>query len=354
MARFINRLSKTAGQIPGELIHVGEQKAGKVAISVIDYDEKNFQEKQSSAVEETFCFKETATVTWINVNGLHDLEIIEKIGKNFGMHPLTLEDIVNTGQRPKYEDFQTYIFVVIKMLMFDDLLKEVVSEQVSFILGSNFVISFQEKEGDVFNPVRERIRKAKGRIRELGADYLAYSLLDAVVDNYFFILEKIGDKIEVMEEDLIVNPQPQTLQAIHNLKRDVIFLRKSVWPLREVAASLERGESKLIKKATRIFFRDVYDHTIQVVETIETYRDMVSGMLDIYLSSLSNRMNEIMKVLTIFAAIFIPLTFMAGIYGMNFDFMPELHWKGGYFYLLGLMAVVGFGLFFYFKRKKWI
>ncbi|MFH1783482.1 MAG: magnesium/cobalt transporter CorA [bacterium] len=354
MVRLIKKNSKSAGHIPGELIHVGDQKTDKVKIAVIDYDDKNFQEKEVNNIEEVFPFKDTPTVTWVNINGLHELEIIEKIGNNFEMHPLTLEDIVNTGQRPKYEDFDKYIFVVLKMLMFDDVQKEIISEQVSLVFGSNFVISFQEKEGDVFNPVRERIRNSKGRIMKMGADYLAYSLLDSVVDNYFSILEKLGDKIEGMEEELITNPTPQTMHAIHSLKRDTIFLRKSVWPLREVAGSLERSESKLIAKGTHIFLRDIYDHTIQVIDTIETFRDMVSGMVDIYLSSVSNRMNEIMKVLTIFAAIFIPLTFMAGIYGMNFEFMPELKWKWGYFAFLGLVAVVGFGMLVYFRRKKWM
>jgi len=354
MVKFIKRISKTVGHIPGELVHVGEKRVGEVKISVIDYDDKSFQGKEVTSIEEVFPFKDTPTVTWVNINGLHELDIIEKIGNNFQMHPLTLEDIVNTGQRPKYEDFDQYILVALKMLMFDEEKKEIISEQVSLVFGSNFVISFQEKEGDVFNPIRERIRNAKGRIRRMGPDYLAYSLLDAVVDNYFSILEKLSEKIENMEEELVTNPRPQTMQAIHNLKKDTISLRKSVWPLREVVGSLERSESKLIKKGTHIFLRDVYDHTIQAIDTIETFRDMISGMLDIYLSSVSNRMNEIMKVLTIFAAIFIPLTFIAGIYGMNFEFMPELKWKWGYFALLGFMAVVGFGMLFHFKRKKWM
>jgi len=354
MFKFIKRVSKTAGHIPGELVHVGERKIDKVEISVLDYDDKNFHEKEITNIEETFSFKDTPTVTWVNINGLHELDIIEKIGNNFEMHPLILEDIVNTSQRPKYEDFDKYIFVVLKMLMFDDAKKEIISEQVSLIFGSNFVISFQERKGDVFNPVRQRIRNDKGRIRKMGADYLAYSLLDAVVDNYFSILERLGEKIEDLEEELLTNPTPQTLKAIHNLKRDTIFLRKSVWPLREVTSGLERNESKLIKKGTHIFLRDVYDHTIQAIDTIETFRDMVSGIFDIYLSSVSNRMNEIMKVLTIFAAIFIPLTFIAGVYGMNFEFMPELKLKWGYFTLLGFMAVVGFGMLFYFRRKKWM
>ena len=354
MPRLIKKISKTAGLAPGTLIYIGEKKTEKVTITIFDYNEDGFQEKKVERIEECFPFKDTSTVTWINIDGLHDIELMEKLGKHFDFHPLILEDVVNTGQRPKIEDFEKCVFIVLKMLYADGDGDKIIAEQVSIILGPNYVISFQEKEGDVFESVRERIRNAKGRIRKMGTDYLAYSLLDAVVDNYFSILEKLGDKIEDMEEELVTNPLPQTLRAIHSLKRDTIFLRKSVWPLREVTSSLERSESKLIKKGTHIFLRDVYDHTIQVIDTIETFRDMVSGMLDIYLSSVSNRMNEIMKVLTIFAAIFIPLTFIAGIYGMNFEFMPELKWKWGYFSLLALMAVIGFGLLFHFKRKKWI
>ncbi len=297
-------------------------------------------------------------MTWINIDGIHEVEIIEKIGSHFGFHPLMLEDIVNTGQRPKLEDSESYIFIVLKMLYFDEKAGEINAEQVSLIIGSNFVISFQEKEGDVFNHIRERIRSAKGRIRKTGADYLAYSLLDAIVDNYFLILEKSGERIGAMEEEVVANPTPPTLQIIHHLKRDIIFLRKSVWPLREVVNGLERSESKLIKKTTRIFLRDVYDHAIQVIDTIETFRDTISGMLDIYLSSVSNKMNEVMKVLTIIATIFIPLTFIAGIYGMNFNpeasawNMPELNWRFGYFLSLVAMLTVGFVIVAYFKLKK--
>jgi magnesium transporter len=353
--KFIKKISKKAGLSPGTLVHVGKKKVEKARIGIIDYDESQFEEKEAKKIEECFPFKEKSTVTWINIDGLHELDIIEKIGKHFDVHPLVLEDIVNTGQRPKMEDFDSYIFAVLKMLYYDEEKSEVTAEQLSFIIGSNFVISFQEKEGDVFNPIRERIRNAKGRIRKMGADYLAYCLVDAVVDNYFIILEKLGEKIESMEEELITNPTPETLQTIHNLKREMIFLRKSVWPLRELISSLERSESPLIQEATGIYLRDVYDHTIQVIDTIETFRDMVSGMLDIYLSSVSNKMNEVMKVLTIIATIFIPLTFVAGIYGMNFEFMPELRWH--WFYpevFWAAMAGISGIMVFYFRRKKWL
>ena len=354
MPRVITKRSKKAGLPPGTLIHIGEKKAEKVRIRILDYDESQFEEKEAKTVEECFPFKDTPTITWINIDGIHEVEIIEKIGKHFGFHPLLLEDILNTEQRPKMEDHEDYIFIVVKMLYYDEEEHEIEAEQVSIILGSNFVISFQEKEDDVFNFVRDRIRNGKGRIRKAGADFLAYALVDAIVDHYFVIMEKIGEEIEVMEEELVTNPSPETLQAIHNLKREMISLRKSVWPVREVISGLERAESPLIHESTCIYLRDVYDHTIQVMDSIETSRDMVSGMLDIYLSSVSNKMNEVMKVLTIIATIFIPLTFIAGIYGMNFQYMPELQSKWGYPLVWLVMIAVLSSMIVYFKRKRWL
>jgi magnesium transporter len=351
---FRKRRSKKTGLPPGTPVYVGERKDEKVRISVMDYDEMQYQEKEVKDVEECFQFKDTSTVTWINIDGIHQVDIIEKIGRNFDLHPLIQEDIVNTEQRPKIEDFGNYIYIVLKMVYHDENDGDIKIEQVSLILGENFVISFQEKEGDIFNHVRERIRNGKGRIRNMKADYLAYSLLDAVVDNYFFILEKSGEKIEELEDKVVSQPKPETLQEIHKLKRGMIFLRRSVWPLREVISNLERGESALIQESTRIYLRDVYDHTIQVIDSVETFRDMLSGMHDTYLSSISNRMNEIMKVLTIIATIFIPLTFVAGIYGMNFKFMPELDWRWGYFAVWLIMVAVAVLMIFYFKKKKWL
>lgn len=354
MRKIIKRISKKKGLAPGTLVHIGEKKAERVRITLIDYDESEFQEKEVERIEECFPFKDKPTVTWINIDGLHDTELIEKLGKHFNLHPLVLEDILNTGQRPKIEDFENYIFVVLKMLYYDEKEDEIRTEQVSLILEHNCVISFQEKIGDVFEHVRERLRKGKGRMRKMGSDYLAYSLLDAIIDNYFIILEKVGDKIERLEEIVVANPKPESLQTIHNLKREMIFLRKSVWPLREVINNLGKAESSLVHESTNIYLRDVYDHTIQIIDTIETFRDMLSGMHDSYLSSISNRMNEIMKVLTIFASIFIPLTFIAGIYGMNFSYMPELGWRWGYFAILAVMAGVGISMLLYFRRKKWL
>lgn len=354
MSIFIKKTSQKAGLPPGTLVHIGERKTGKVRVTIIDYDEVQFEETEVSTVEECFPYKEKPTTTWINIDGIHKTEVIEGIGQQFDLHPLLLEDIVNTGQRPKMEDFGNYIFLVLKMLRYADENHEVEAEQVSLILGSNFVISFQEREGDVFGTIRERIKKGKGRIRKAGADYLAYALIDAIVDNYFIVLETLGEEIDDIEEELTRNPTLKMLHKIRILKKEMIFLRKSVWPLREVVSGLQRGESALIQQSTQVYLRDVYDHTIQVIDTVESFRDMLSGMLDIYLSSISNKMNEIMKVLTIFAAIFIPLTFVAGIYGMNFEFMPELKWHWGYPAILIVMATIATALLVYFKRKKWL
>ncbi len=350
----VKRLYKKAGLPPGTLIHIGERKLKSVRITVMDYDENSFQEKQVAKIEDCFEFKKTPTVTWINIDGLHDVEIIERIGKQYDFHPLVLEDILHTGQRPKFEDLENYIYIVLMMLRFDDESQTVISEQVSLVLGPNYVISFQENIGDVFEQIRERIRNSKGKIRKMGSDYLMYSLLDAIVDGYFLIMEKLGEKIELMEDELVSDTTEKTLQLIHNMKREMVGLRKSVWPLRELISGLERSESDLIRDTTNVYLRDVYDHTIQVIDTVESFRDMVSGMLDIYLSSISNRMNAVMKVLTIIATIFIPLTFIAGVYGMNFKNMPELKWRYGYFGVWVVMVIVTGGMLFYFKKKKWL
>ncbi len=354
MRRLIRKRSEKAGLPPGTLVYVGEKQVEKVKISIIDYDENQITEKEAATIEECFPFKDKPTVTWINIDGLHEVDIIEKLGNYFGLHPLLQEDILNTEQRPKLEESENYIFLILKMISSGGEDEEIKAEQVSLILGNNFVISFQERQGDVFDAVRDRIRKSRGRIRKVGADYLAYALLDAIVDSYFSVLENVGEKIEDTEQQLTTNPSPQTLQLIRKLKNEMIFLRKSVWPLRELISGFLRLETSLVQQSTGVYIRDVYDHTIQVIDTIESYRDMISGMLDIYLSSISNRMNEVMKVLTIFASIFIPLTFVAGIYGMNFENMPELKWQWGYFGLLGLMAVIVIILVIFFKRKKWL
>ena len=352
--KVFKKRSSKAGLPPGTLVHVGEKKVESVRITFIDYDEQIFQEKQVPNIEECLKLKDTPTVSWINIDGLHDIELLEKLGKSFEIHPLILEDILSTGQRPKFEDYEKYIFVVLNMLSFDQENNSVEVEQVSLILGPNYVISFQERIGDVFDLVRDRIRNAKGRIRKMGPDYLAYALLDAIVDNYFAILEKFGEKIESMEEEVIGNPTEQTIQQIHSLKREMIALRKSIWPLRELIGGLQKSESSLIQETTDIYMRDVYDHTIQIIDTIESFRDMVSGLLDIYLSSLSNKMNAVMKVLTIIATLFIPLTFVAGIYGMNFEYMPELKVRWAYGAVWLVMITIAVIMLLCFRRKKWL
>ena len=354
MLGFMKKFSKKPGLAPGTLVHVGEKKLEKVRIRMIDYDEANLEERELETVDECVPYKDKPTVTWINIDGLHEVDVIEKIGNNFGLHPLVLEDIVHTAQRPKMEDFENYIFIVTKMLSYDEEENRIKEEQFSLVLGQNYIITFQERVRDVFELVRDRLRKGKGRIRKRPPDYLAYALIDAVVDHYFIVLEKFGERVESLEEELITNPIPETLQTIHHMKRELIFLRKPVWPLRELIGGLERGESTLVDEKTTVFLRDVYDHTIQIIDMVETLRDIVSGMLDVYLSSVSNKMNEVMKVLTIIATIFIPLTFIAGIYGMNFEFMPELKWHWAYPLVWVIIIAIGITMLFYFKRKKWL
>jgi magnesium transporter len=353
--RSTRKRSQKAGLPPGSLVHIGRQRAEETKITVIDYDETQFVDKTLDSVEACFPFKDKPTVTWINIDGIHQAEIIEKIGGCLNLHPLVLEDIQNTEQRPKIESYTDYLYIVLKMLYFDEAANAVSTEQVSIIVGRNYVVSFQEGlEGDVFGHLRERLRNEKGRARKLGADYLAYSLIDAIVDNYFSILEKLGEKIEFLEDKLVSNPTTTTLHDIHNLKREMIYLRKAVWPLREVVSIFSRSDSEIVQESTGIYLRDVYDHTIQVIDTVESYRDMVSGMLDIYLSSVSNRLNAVMKVLTIIATIFMPLTFIAGVYGMNFKYMPELEWHYGYPLIWGIMIVIAVMMLNYFRKKKWL
>jgi magnesium transporter len=354
MAKIIKKRSVKSGLPPGTLVHIGEKSDREIKITVMDYHEGGCEEKVIKALKECFYYTDTSIVSWIDVEGLHEIEIIQQVGECQGLHPLVLEDILNTDQRPKVEDFGDYLYIVLKMLR-NGKNGEIVTEQVSLILGVNFVISFQEgMEGDVFNLIRERIRSGKGKIRGMGADYLAYSVMDAIIDNYFVVLEGVGEQIEDLENEVVSDPHRDTVKKIHRLKRDMILLRKSVWPLREVIGALERRESKLVTEPVVVYLRDLYDHTIQVIDTVETSRDMLAGMLDVYLSSLSNRMNEVIKFLTVIGTIFIPITFIASVYGMNFQNMPELRWRWGYYAALGLMLAVTLFLLGYFRLKKWL
>jgi magnesium transporter len=361
MVRYIKKISQKTGLQPGTVVYIGDERKEPVSINigVIDYDKTEYRQFDVASAEECFPYRDSKTVSWININGIHDVSLIEKLGGHYGIHPLVLEDIANTGHRPKLEEGENYIFIVIKMLSLDEKGK-IKSEQVSIVFGPNYVISFQERKGDVFDPLRDRLKKTVPRVKFMGTDYLAYGLIDAVVDHYFYILENLGERIQDMEDELAENPRKENLSVIHELKRELIYMRRSVWPLREVIGGLDRSESDLIHDYTAPYIRDLYEHAVQVIDTVETFRDMVSGLLDIYLSSVSNKMNEVMKVLTIIATIFIPLGFLAGVYGMNFDTsispfnLPELGFRYGYplFWLVALL--IGGGLFWFFKRKRWI
>lgn len=347
------RQSTKAGMAPGSVAFIGEQKLEKVHIEAFQYDENSLNEIPDLSVEKCRGLAKSQGVTWINVHGIHNIEVIETIGKSFDFHPLTLEDIVNTGQRLKVEEFSGYLFIVMKMLNYTEEKEEIAFEHVSLILGPNYVVSFQEAEGDVFDEVRNRIRTAKGRIRSMKSDYLAYALMDAVVDHYFIAVEQIGDRIEDLDDQVLSEPKPEDIKEIHVLKRDILNLRKAVWPLREEIGTIGKSESGMVRQESKIFWRDLYDHVIQIIDMVETYRDILGGMHDTYLSSVNNRMNEIMKVLTIIATVFIPLTFIVGVYGMNFQNMPELKWAYGYYVTWGVMLVIAVALLIYFKRKKW-
>ncbi|GGX15379.1 magnesium/cobalt transporter CorA [Aquimarina muelleri] len=345
---------KQFGLAPGTVVYTGDKTSGDLYIEVFDYSEDFFEEKELNSIEEAFKYSDSEPITWINVNGLNHTEAIEKIGEHYDLHPLILEDIANTDQRPKIDEYEKYLFVVLKMLYFDKDEKLCI-EHISFVLGNTYVISFQESDGDVFDSIRNRIRLGKGRVRSMGSDYLLYALMDAAVDNYFNLIEAMGDKIEELEDNLFEEkPNDDITYDIQSLKREVLKIRRAVFPLREVVNRIEKSEHHLITEKTQFYLRDLYDHIIQVSENIEIYREMTWGLMDMYMTTISNKMNEVMKVLTIMASIFIPLTFLAGIYGMNFENIPELKFKYGYHILWGIMIAVFIGLLYYFKRKKWL
>lgn len=354
VGRFIIKNPKKIGSAPGTLVHVGKIFNEDVEILTVKYNEAMQEIRKTKDVEE--CYKDIKDneVCWINIEGLKDISVIESIGSKFKLHPLILEDILNTGQRAKLEDYDKYIFIVLKMLTYDKDTRAVRAEQVSFVLISNCVISFQERNTGIFSNVILRIKSAKGAIRKQDADYLLYALIDAVVDSYFGILENLGDEIDEIEEELIDEPSKEVLQKIHKLKKDMLFLRNSIWPLREVVSLLVRSDNAYFSQNTVVYLRDVYDHIIQIIDTIEVYRDMLSGMLDTYLSSISNKTNDVMKVLTIISTIFIPITFLAGVYGMNFKNIPELQFDYGYEIFWAVSVAITIILIRYFKKKKWI
>ncbi len=354
MPRVFGKRTQKAGLPPGTLVYTGERAPEPARITVVDYDEQNYQEREFSNFDECPLVQEKQGVTWINVSGISQVHHLERLGECFKLHPLVLEDILNIDQRPKIEDYDDYLFIVLKAIGLDAKTQEITASQISIILGRNYVLSFHEGAPNLFSSIRERVVAAKGRIRKAGPDYLAYTLIDLTVDNYFVVLEEIAESIESLEEEVVSQPTPSTLQDVHRFKNDMIILRRSLWPLREVIARLERRESDLIEDSTSIYFKDVYDHTIIAIDSVETYRDILSGLLDVYLSSVSNRLNQIMKVLTIIATIFMPLTFITGIFGMNFEHMGILKWPYGFFITLGVMGFIGVCMLIYFVRKNWI
>lgn len=353
MMKRLFTISQKRGLPPGTMVYTGSQKLEPLCITVIDYDAENINELHDASTDSCVACKDTETVTWINVDGLNDTEAVVRIGTEFGIHPLVLEDILHTTQRPKLEDLGDYLFLVVRMLYLEPATNEIHSEQVSFLLFGHCLITFQEQSGDVFDMIRDRLRKNHGRVRKMGADYLLYALMDAIVDNYFLIMEKTGEKIESIEQSLMENPNSVLLNELYAQKRELLYIRKAVWPLREAVGGLERGENTLLKKKTHAYLRDLYDHTIQVIDTVETFRDMLSGVQDLYLSSMGQKTNQVMQVLTVMGSIFIPLTFVAGIYGMNFKYMPELDWKYSYPALWVLMVLITSGMLYFFRRKKW-
>ncbi|WP_083750202.1 magnesium/cobalt transporter CorA [Rhodohalobacter halophilus] len=353
---------KKPGEVPGTAIYTGIQRMDEVLMTVHDFDETHYDVIPIKKIEKSEPYIQNKSKTWIQVRGLHDIEKLRSVWEYFDLHPLIQEDIVSTTQRPKVEIYPNAVFIVLRMIKQQENEKgdlKVHTEQVSIVLGENYVLSFQESDEPLFDPVLKRLELTTTRLRKFGPDYLAYALADNIVDHYFFALDVISENIEKIEEDILDNPRSDQLHKIHALRRDIIYFRKSVWSLRDGINSLIRDEVPLISTEVRVFLRDVYDHMVQVLDSLETSREMVFGLYDMYMSGLSNRMNEVMKVLTIIATIFIPLTFIAGIYGMNFDpevspfNMPELNWYFGYPFSLGLMFLMSLAMIIYFKRKGW-
>ena len=353
MNKTMKKKSVKTGLPPGSLIHIGDKKNKDVQIRIFSYTEENYEENLIEINKLSQLLPLKSGIHWIEVEGIHDVDIIKELGDVFGLHPLVLEDILNTDHRPKIENYDNYAYIVAKLLLYDEKESEFTTEQESFILGENYIISFSERKTEIYDKVQERIRQGVGHTRKMGADYLLYSLLDVIVDNYFDVLESLSDEIELAEDELISNPSPETLKAIHKFKKQMLYMHKAVWPLREVIGVLERNEITLMKESNSIYIRDLYDHVIQIMETVETLRDILSSMLDMYLSSISNRMNEVMKILTMISTVFIPLTFIVGLYGMNFKYMPELSWTFMYPVVWVIMISIAVLMLSFFKKKKW-
>ena len=354
MTRYVRKRSGKLGQAPGTVIFTGTRRIETTALTLIRYDESSMDESSGTTLSDVAGGLDLPGFKWLNVDGLHDADLISAIGERYGLHPLVLEDVASPGQRAKFEEYDGYTYVVARMLHYDAVKRHVEAEQVSLVITADTLISFQERPGDVFGAIRDRLRGSSGKIRTRGTGYLAYTLLDVIVDHYFVTLEAFGDEIEDLEESVVADPSPAVQQHIRALRGNLILVRRAAWPVREVLASMARTESPLVGDETRVFIRDAHDHAVQALDVVESLRDVVGGIMDLYMSSLSNRMNDVMKVLTIIGTIFIPLSFIAGLYGMNFDYMPELHFRYGYALALSLMAGTAGGLLFFFWRRKWL
>lgn len=350
----VHNRAKKAGQPPGTPTYTGEQSDTPPSVTVITYQPADFKQTTGHTLDESLLVTTPPTITWVDIKKLHDVPLIQQLSKHYDLHPLTVEDILNVQQRPKVEEFEKYIFITLKMLPWNEKSKSFTIKQISLVVGADFVLSLQECETNFFDAIQKKLcSPTNQRLREQGTDYLTYRLIDAVIDQYFVVLEELGNQIEDIEERIITNPTPQNSRTLYQLKRKMLLLRKAIWPMREAISHLLQADNSIITSFTRVYLRDVYDHAVQAIDTIENFRDMLSSMLDVYLSSLTNRMNEIMKVLTIIATVFIPMTFIASVYGMNFQYMPELHWRWGYFIVLGVMVVIAVVMLDYFRRKKW-
>lgn len=346
--------AKKVGQVPGAVIYVGDKEYLDTKMEVFDYSPQECKIFETNLVAEAHQFHGNNHVTWINVNGLSHTKEILDLGKQFELHPLIMEDIVNTEQRPKLDEYEQYLYVVIKMLYFNKD-QEFTVEHISLVLGDDYVITFQETDEDTFGVIRDRLNNELSRLRNSGADYLAFSLLDSIVDNYFTVIERLEGRLETLEDELFNETNADGISHdIQELKHDILKIRRNVIPAREVIGRITKSETKLIAEKTHDYYRDLYDHILHINENIEVYREMTWSLMDMYMTTISNKMNSIMKVLTIIATIFIPLTFIAGIYGMNFEYMPELQYRYGYFVLIAVMVIVFIGLLFYFRRKKWL
>lgn len=354
MTSIIKRRVKKYGLPPGALVHTGTTKGEKIRLTLIDYDQDTLKIRDNVTLDECLDSMIKPNPTWINISGIHDIQMIEKIGRRLGLHPLLLEDILNSGQRSKVDDYKDTLYIVFRQLKWEEGLTEIDDQQISIVLGNNYLITFMESESDIFKPILERLKVKNSRMRTRGSDYLAYSLADCLVDHYFITLEKMDNRIEYLEETLVDNPSSNKLREIQHLKRQISQLRKAIWPTREVISKLIRMDTLLIREANKIYLQDVYDHVIQAIDTIENFRDIAAGMVELYISNINFKMNEVMKILTVVATIFVPLTFITSLYGMNFKHMPELEWEWGYYYLLGIMAIISFSMWRFFKRKEWV